>query len=272
MPHAFISHLREDKDVVDRLAKELRRASIDVWIDRERILPGQRWQVAIRDAIKNGVYFIACFSESYGRRLTTYMNEELTIAIEQLRLMPIERNWFIPVSLDSTEIPDRDIGGGETLRSIQWLDLRQSWVQSVSALIRMMGGNPDKLSESDTRTDPRPSRLSEAENNAWAVALRMDSRYGYQSFLSRFPLSRHAIQAHQAIQIKERNLQDVAMRRANEQARRLNEQLENVWQAALRENSMLAYRDFLDVYPNSKYSSQARIQLSLLESRFKERG
>jgi outer membrane protein assembly factor BamD (BamD/ComL family) len=100
----------------------------------------------------------------------------------------------------------------------------------------------------------------------------MNSIYGYQSFLSKFPLSHHATQAQQAIQIKERNVQDAARQRDSEKARRLNEQVEDAWQVALKENSILAYRDFLGAYPNSKYSGQARIQLSLLEDRFKEKG
>jgi hypothetical protein len=133
-------------------------------------------------------------------------------------------------------------------------------------------GNLSQGSQSDSSTDSGRGHLSEAENNAWALALRMNSISGYQSFLSRFPLSRHAIQAHQAIQIKERNVQDAARQRASEKGRRLNEQVEDAWQVALKENSILAYRDFLGAYPNSKYSGQARIQLSLLEDRFKEKG
>lgn len=128
-----------------------------------------------------------------------------------------------------------------------------------------------KSSQSDTRAESRQDRLSEAENNAWASALRMNTIYGYQSFLSKFPNSHHAIQAYQAIQIKETNLQHVVGQRVTDRSKHFNEQFEKAWQVALKENSILAYRDFLEAYPNSKYSGQAKIQLSLLEDHFKEK-
>ncbi len=54
------------------------------------------------------------------------MNEELTVAIEELRLRPTDRAWFIPVLLDDCEVPDRSIGAGETLRTLQWIKLPHS--------------------------------------------------------------------------------------------------------------------------------------------------
>ena len=62
--HEFISYVREDLPIVDRLADELRQNGIEVWIDRDRIAPGERWHDAIREAIRAGDLFIACFSAS----------------------------------------------------------------------------------------------------------------------------------------------------------------------------------------------------------------
>jgi hypothetical protein len=44
-------------------------------------------------------------------------NEELILAIEQLRQRPPEEPWLIPVRFDACQIPDRDIGAGRTLNS-----------------------------------------------------------------------------------------------------------------------------------------------------------
>lgn len=52
-----------------------------------------------------------------------YQNEELTLAVEQLRLFRPDHSWLIPVRFDACDIPDRDIGGGRTLSSIQRADL-----------------------------------------------------------------------------------------------------------------------------------------------------
>ena len=45
------------------------------------------------------------------------------LAVEQLRLRRPEQPWLIPVRLDDCEIPDRDLGGGRMLSSLQRVDL-----------------------------------------------------------------------------------------------------------------------------------------------------
>ena len=92
-----------------------------------------RWADAIRQAIKGGTFFLACFSREYVERSKTYMNEELTLAIDELRQRANDRAWFIPVLLSACEIPDRAIGGGETLRSFQHVKLHQDWDEGMKS-------------------------------------------------------------------------------------------------------------------------------------------
>jgi hypothetical protein len=67
--------------------------------------------------------FIACFSSNSVAKAKTYMNEELALAVEQIRLMPPGRVWFIPVRLDDCELPKYQLGGGRHLDSLQRIDL-----------------------------------------------------------------------------------------------------------------------------------------------------
>jgi GTP-binding protein EngB required for normal cell division len=62
------------------------------------------------------------------------MNEEVTLAIDELRLRPTDRSWFIPIRLDNSSIPVRPIGGGETLSDIQWVDLWADWDHGIQEL------------------------------------------------------------------------------------------------------------------------------------------
>lgn len=142
MKHVFISYVREDQDVVDRLCRELRSRDVEVWLDREEILPGQRWREAIRGAIRNGAFFIACFSKHYTSRSRNYMNEELTIAIEEIRLRTTSITWFIPVRLSRCQVPERSIGAGETLLDLQWVDLFSDWQRDIKKILRTMGISP----------------------------------------------------------------------------------------------------------------------------------
>jgi class 3 adenylate cyclase len=151
-PHVFISYLREDQRLVSELCRELARRSVTVWLDREKIHPGERWQVAIRRAIEDGAFFIACFSAAYGARGRSYMNVELTMAVEQLRSKPVDRAWFIPVLFEGGNVPDRPIGGGETLRDMQWVDLAEDWEGGIRRILGVI--LPAGM--------PRPESLSEA--------------------------------------------------------------------------------------------------------------
>ncbi|HSE18758.1 MAG TPA: toll/interleukin-1 receptor domain-containing protein [Pyrinomonadaceae bacterium] len=103
------SYVRENSDAVGRLTQALRAHGIEVWLDKTQIKPGSRWADAIREGISQGDFYIACFSVEYLRRSRTYMNEELTLAIEELRQRPTDRAWFIPVLLSNVEIPARNI-------------------------------------------------------------------------------------------------------------------------------------------------------------------
>ena len=63
------------------------------------------------------------------------MNEELTIAMEELLQRPTERIWFMPVKLNECEIPVRDIGGGETLRDLQYVNLYEDWDDGIQRIL-----------------------------------------------------------------------------------------------------------------------------------------
>jgi len=130
----FISYIHENKKVVNRLCEYLRNSGIKVWLDVKDIKPGQFWKNTIRDAIQNGSCFIACFSKEYNEREKTYMNEELYLAIDELRTRPTDQIWFIPVIL-SGEIPNFSINSRKTLRDLQWVDLRQNWADGIRQIL-----------------------------------------------------------------------------------------------------------------------------------------
>lgn len=169
---------------MDRLKSSLQSHGISVWLDRDKLLPGQRWKAAIRDAIQNGAFFIACYSKEYSDRETTYMNEEIVIAIEQLRLRPMERTWFIPVKLDDSPLPDRSIGGGETIYDIQHIDLSRDWEAGIATLVSAMaahemegGSYTIKHALTRLRIEDATGRKVSAKSNDRCVALDSSLRY-----------------------------------------------------------------------------------------------
>jgi hypothetical protein len=135
----FVSYVKEDLELVSRLVLDLRTAGYEVWIDRTRLRPGRRWKSEIKKAIADGDYFVACFSPNYWKQ-QTYMNEELIYAVERLRLMPRNRDWFIPAMLTECEIPDHAIGPNETLAdSMQYADFGKDWDEALHHVIDVLG-------------------------------------------------------------------------------------------------------------------------------------
>jgi hypothetical protein len=122
--HAFISYVREDSGEVDTLQKTLEEAGIPVWRDTSSLWPGENWSAKIRNAIRSdALVFIACFSTHSAARQRSYQNEELLLAIDQLRTRRPDEPWLIPVRFDDCDIPDFELGAGRTLTSINRADL-----------------------------------------------------------------------------------------------------------------------------------------------------
>ena len=138
MRHVFISYCHENKDVVDKLCQALTSNGVNVWIDRNNIKPGMPWKQAIQQAIHHGDFFIACFSKEYNDRDKTFMQKELSIAIEKLQQKPIDRVWFIPIKLNECEIPDINIGEGETLQDLQYVNLYEDWNTGIEQILNIM--------------------------------------------------------------------------------------------------------------------------------------
>jgi TIR domain len=168
--HAFLSYVREDSAQVDRLHQALQDAGIPVWRDTSDLWPGEDWRKKIRKAITdNALAFIACFSSRSLAREKSYHNEELVLAIEQLRLRRPDDPWLIPVRFDDCHIPDLDLGAGRTLTSIQRADLfgdgrdvgTERLVAAIGRILGPAGAAAPQHSDEQRRQagDPRLSAL-----------------------------------------------------------------------------------------------------------------
>ncbi len=138
MGHLFISYVNENYSKVRMIHDALLDLGIDVWLDREKLQPGAYWKDTIRVAIRNGDFFVPFVSEEYLTKNRSFMNDELLVAIEELRSRPLTSSWFLPVLL-SGEVPPIDIGAARTLRDIQWIDLQSIGVpKTVDMLVSVI--------------------------------------------------------------------------------------------------------------------------------------
>ena len=141
-----------------------------MWRDTADLWPGENWRVKIRDAITHdALVFIACFSSRSVARQKSYQNEELLLAIEQLRLRRPDDPWLIPVRFDDCDVPDLELGAGHALASIQRADLfgpsrDQAAERLVAVVLRLLGQSAPTIAQ------PLASPLSAndpSETRAW---------------------------------------------------------------------------------------------------------
>jgi hypothetical protein len=139
--HVFISYVKEDSEQVGKLCSLLDAAQIPYWRDRKSLAPGDQWKEKIREAIRtDSLVFITCFSNNSRSRAKSFMNEELTIAVEEFRLRPPGATWLIPVRFDDGSIPYWDLGAGRSLEDLNYADLfGDNYTQESVALITTIG-------------------------------------------------------------------------------------------------------------------------------------
>ena len=62
MPDVFISHAREDSELVRCLSAALVSANREPWVDREEIMPADRWLESIHEGIDTTDSFVVVVS------------------------------------------------------------------------------------------------------------------------------------------------------------------------------------------------------------------
>lgn len=101
----FLLHARQDEKPVRRLYQRLVREGADVWLDQEKLRPGQNWAYEIRKAIHNSDIIVACLSRQFNRQ-GGYRHEELRIALEKAASLPEGLTFLIPARLEACDLPE----------------------------------------------------------------------------------------------------------------------------------------------------------------------
>src|SRR5512140_2045821 len=111
----FLCHASQDKPVMRELYQRLfAEGWIDPWLDEERLLPGQDWNLEIEKAVETSDAIVVCVSstsiakEGYVQK---ELRQVLNIALEKLE----GAIFVLPVRLDDCAIPRQ-------LRDKQFLD------------------------------------------------------------------------------------------------------------------------------------------------------
>ena len=104
-PLVFLSYAREDASSVINLSKRLRENGFKTWVDKEDLLPGQKWKTAIQKTIRTADFLVLCMSrKSVTKR--GFINVEQKWALETADHIPQDQIYLIPAKIEECTIPD----------------------------------------------------------------------------------------------------------------------------------------------------------------------
>jgi hypothetical protein len=110
----FLCHAHSDKDAVKALYDRLTKDGIDVWLDKQKLLPGQDWELEIRKAVRESDVVVVCLSFQFNQ--AGFRQKEVRIALDEADKQPEGEIFIIPARLEECDPP-------ESLSKWHWVNL-----------------------------------------------------------------------------------------------------------------------------------------------------
>lgn len=194
----FFSYSRKDTEFVLKLAKDLRDAGIDLWLDQLDIEPGTHWDNSIENALNAAPTML--FIMSPDSVVSHNVMDEVSYALEGGKRV-------IPVLHKTCNVPFR-------LRRVQFLDFTRDYNIAFSHLLEAIG----KVGLGGTLYNQPPD--SDANNNAhgaekaqnekaewnenleeliWEKAKTRNTVTAIQGYLEEYPNGEHAQSARELL-------------------------------------------------------------------------
>lgn len=148
-PPVFFSYAREDGDFVLRLARGLRTAGVDLWLDQLDIKPGDKWDQAVEQALEICECLVVVLSQA--AVASSNVMDEVSFALEQGKQV-------VPVLKEGCKIPFR-------LRRLQHIDFTGVYDAGFAKLADALGGAQASPADASVQPPP-PARVPSQEMGA----------------------------------------------------------------------------------------------------------
>jgi hypothetical protein len=148
---AFISYSRANSDFAVRLAKDLRGAGFDIWLDQFDIPTGARWDDELEKALRKCTIFLIVLSpESIESQ---NVKDEIGFAIDSGK-------YILPVIIKPCQIPLR-------LRRFQFVNFsNQSYEDSFSEIKQLLANTATITSKEIIGTEPVSPKIAASSQNS----------------------------------------------------------------------------------------------------------
>lgn len=146
MGFIFLSYAREDKKRAEEIGQLLTDRSVEVWMDRFRLLPGQRWEGHIRQAVDScaGAVFLA---SRHSLSKETYIQEELDALTLRAAALGEDTPFLLVVRLEDVPIND------PRLSPFHWIDYFDGETSPPPEFLNLIKATWQAEEETERRAD-----------------------------------------------------------------------------------------------------------------------
>ena len=130
----FLCHAHSDRNAVKALYTRLTKDGVDAWLDKEKLLPGQDWELEIRKAVREADVVVVCLSRQFNQ--VGFRQKEVRLALDTALEQPEGEIFIIPARLEECDTL-------ENLRKWHWVDLFEA--DGYQSLIRALRVHADKI-------------------------------------------------------------------------------------------------------------------------------
>ncbi|MCB0104109.1 MAG: toll/interleukin-1 receptor domain-containing protein [Anaerolineales bacterium] len=110
----FLCHAHADREAVRTLYTRLTNDGVDAWLDKEKLLPGQDWELEIKKAVREADVVVVCLSKQFNQ--AGFRQKEVRLALDTAMEKPEGEIFIIPARLEECDTL-------ESLRKYHWVDL-----------------------------------------------------------------------------------------------------------------------------------------------------
>lgn len=126
----FISYAREDITFAEKINTDLIEAGVKTWIDFLNLIPGQNWEMTIKQALKESRYIITLLS-SHSVSKKGFVQKEIRYALDIAQEFPPNTIYIIPLRINECKTDY------EGLNSLQMSDFFPDYNKCFEDLLRV---------------------------------------------------------------------------------------------------------------------------------------
>lgn len=149
----FISYAAEDFEYAEKLYDFLKATEFDPWMDKKKLLPGQKFDFFIQHELKNAHFLILLLSDiSVTKR--GYIQKEFKTALKYWEEKLIDDIYLIPLKIDACEVPIE-------LSQFQWQEYSSE--NSFKLIYQSLTTQRERFLEAERKKQARLLNLSYKE-------------------------------------------------------------------------------------------------------------